>query len=46
MNHTVQNPLYIDFNFASKGKAVQSLVGSDEGARIGIDEPVCKGYDI
>jgi hypothetical protein len=31
MNHTVQNPLYVDFNFAPEGKAVQSLVGSDIG---------------
>ena len=31
MNHTVQNPLYVDFNFAPEGKAVQSLLGSDIG---------------
>lgn len=31
MNHTVQHPLHVDLNFASKGKAVQSLVGSDIG---------------
>ncbi len=41
MNHAVQQPLDIHFDFSPKGKTVQAFLGSDIGKnRFGYSEPL------